>query len=171
MLKKIMGLCLVLFIFYFDTADCEIISEKHITQLSGSFVPYSLTKSPDSKSVAFVNQVGKKQCVIVDGKEGKQYDLILEITYTKARVNPTTSVIIKTQVGDHIKFSPDSQRIAYKAKVGMKWCVVIDRKEEKEYDGILAGTLTFSPDSKRVAYVAFQASFIFNERVKSPFDF
>ena len=32
--------------------------------------------------------------------------------------------------------------------------VIIDGKEEKQYDGIVKGTLIFSPDSKHVAYRA-----------------
>jgi hypothetical protein len=32
--------------------------------------------------------------------------------------------------------------------------VVVDRKEEKQYDGIMKGTSIFSPDSKRIAYAA-----------------
>jgi len=51
-------------------------------------------------------------------------------------------------------FSPDSKRLAYGAKTGDKLFVVLDGKEEKQYDGILGGTPVFSPDSKRVAYGA-----------------
>ncbi len=40
------------------------------------------------------------------------------------------------------------------ARAGNQWCVVVDGKEEKPYDGLEEGTLVFSPDSKRVAYVA-----------------
>ncbi|HOK09764.1 MAG TPA: hypothetical protein PLJ10_08900, partial [Candidatus Hydrogenedens sp.] len=51
-------------------------------------------------------------------------------------------------------FSPDSRRVAYSAKRGDKWVVVVDGVEGKEYDGIGAGSLIFSPDSRRVAYSA-----------------
>jgi len=50
--------------------------------------------------------------------------------------------------------SPDSRRIAYVAKVGNKQLVVVDGKKEKEYDGIMEGTLIFSPDGEHVAYGA-----------------
>jgi hypothetical protein len=76
---------------------------------------------------------GDKILVVVDGKEGKEYDGIGVGTLT---------------------FSPDSKHIAYVAKRGDKVFVVVDGKEGKEYDGILEGTLTFSPNSKHVAYVA-----------------
>jgi hypothetical protein len=42
--------------------------------------------------------------------------------------------------------------VAYEAKRGKKWLVVVDGEESKEYDEIWR--LRFSPDSKRVAYVA-----------------
>jgi hypothetical protein len=48
--------------------------------------------------------------------------------------------------------SPDSQRVAYGAVVSDKWFVVVDGKEEQQYDGI--GAPIFSPDSQRVAYGA-----------------
>jgi len=48
--------------------------------------------------------------------------------------------------------SSDSKRMAYAARVGDKWFVVADGKEEKGYDNL--STLIFSPDSKRMAYAA-----------------
>ena len=47
--------------------------------------------------------------------------------------------------------SPDGQRLAYKAKKGKKWVVVVDDVEGQEYDEIL-GLLKFSPDGKRFMY-------------------
>jgi len=49
-----------------------------------------------------------------------------------------------------LKYNSEKGRCA--AKTGPKWCVVIDGKEGKPYDGMVIGTLVFSPDSKRVAY-------------------
>src|SRR3989338_7143686 len=46
------------------------------------------------------------------------------------------------------------KRVAYGAQVGNKWLVVVDGKEERQYDGIGQSTLIFSPDGKRVAYGA-----------------
>ena len=51
------------------------------------------------------------------------------------------------------KVSPDSKRIAYVAGEGSKWRVVVDGKEEKQYDATGAGPI-FSPDNRRVAYAA-----------------
>ena len=55
-------------------------------------------------------------------------------------------------VGESVTVSPDSKRVAYAARSGRKWLVVVDGVEGKEYDGIMAGTPVFSPDSKCVAY-------------------
>jgi hypothetical protein len=51
-----------------------------------------------------------------------------------------------------ITASPDNKRVAYTTKRENKSSVVIDGKEEKQYDGI--GTIVFSPDSKHTAYAA-----------------
>ncbi|MDL5502050.1 MAG: hypothetical protein QSU88_02435, partial [Candidatus Methanoperedens sp.] len=53
-----------------------------------------------------------------------------------------------------LTFSPDGKRIAYAAREGDKWFVVVDGKEGKRYDDILKHTPVFSPDSKRIAYAA-----------------
>jgi hypothetical protein len=82
--------------------------------------------------VAYAARVGDKWFVVVDGKEEKPYDSILEGTPI---------------------FSPDSQQVAYGAQVGDKRFVVVDAREGKQYDGITAGPI-FSPDSQRVAYGA-----------------
>lgn len=89
--------------------------------------------SPDCRHVAYVAVGSDGACVVLDGKEEKQYDSILQGT---------------------LSFSPDSKRLAYGAKAGGKSFVVLDGKEQQTYDGILAGTLVFGPDGKRLAYAA-----------------
>ncbi|MGA1974777.1 MAG: hypothetical protein ABSG92_04000 [Conexivisphaerales archaeon] len=120
------------------------VSEKLVAQIDSSAVPETLTSSPDGKRVAYVAGVGTKQFVVVDGKEGKQYDGI-----GKGILELASDFYLGIPV-----FSPDSQRVAYVAREGERWFVVIDGKEEKQYDDLGPLTLTFSPDSKRVAYVA-----------------
>jgi hypothetical protein len=75
--------------------------------------------------------VENKRFAVVNGKEEKKYDGIGE---------------------NSIIFSPDSKRVAYAARVGKKWFVVVDRKEGKKYE--VAGCLLFSSDSDIVAYIA-----------------
>ena len=98
-----------------------------------AWIQESFKASPDSQRVAYAAGVGKKQFVVVDGREEKQYDGILE---------------------GSLIFSLDSQRVAYVAGVGKKQFVVVDGREEKQYDGIGEGNLIFSLDSRRVAYAA-----------------
>ncbi|HHT9160316.1 MAG TPA: hypothetical protein ACFYEB_00455, partial [Candidatus Brocadiia bacterium] len=71
----------------------------------------------------------KKEFVVEDEIEGKQYDTVS---------CPT--------------FSPDSKHVAYTAKEGNKEFVVVDGEEGKQYDTVSCGP--FSPDSKHVAYTA-----------------
>ncbi len=103
----------------------------------------SFTVSPDGSREAYVTKVGKKVCVVVDGKKEKQYDAIM------GRLRP------------QITFSSDSKRVAYGAKVEVerKWLVsvttkqfvVVDGEEGKQYDSIISvegGEIIFdSPDS------------------------
>ena len=51
--------------------------------------------------------------VVVDGVEGKQYDEIKSL-----------------------RFSQDSKRLAYPAKIDDKWVVVVDGVEGKQYDDL-----------------------------------
>ena len=53
-----------------------------------------------------------------------------------------------------LKASPNSKRVAYVAKHGEKWEVVVDGLEGKEYADIGKGFPIFSADSKRTAYIA-----------------
>jgi len=94
----------------------------------------SIYASPDLRRIAYTAKVSNKWFVVVDGQEGKQYDVV-----------------------GSIAFSPDSKHFAYTGKVytdggSGKWFVVLDGVEGKQYDGV--GWLTFSPDSKHVAYTA-----------------
>ena len=57
-------------------------------------------------------------------------------------------------IKDTLKISPNGKRVAYMAKSSDRWFVVVDGKEEKQYDGILQDSLIFSPDSKHVAYAS-----------------
>ena len=71
--------------------------------------------------------------VVVDGQESPRYDAL---------------------VPDSVRFSPDSQRLAYGVRQGEQWSVVLDGKPGQLYDGIGAGSLVFSPNGQRLAYVA-----------------
>jgi hypothetical protein len=117
-----------------EKSQTGMTSENIVAQIdTSSWIQSSLLVSPDSKRVIYAAIVSNKQFVVVDGKEGKQYDGIGK---------------------GYLMFSPDSKRVAYGAIAGNKPFVVVDGKEEKQYDEIAKGSLIFSPDSKRVAYGA-----------------
>ncbi|MBU1102821.1 hypothetical protein KJ853_04195 [Patescibacteria group bacterium] len=95
----------------------------------------TLTFSPDSGSLAYMATKGDgKVFAVINNKEEKPYELI-----GKEKMN--------------LMFSPDSRNLAYIAGQSRKFFVVINGKEGKRYDGIMAN-LIFSPDSKKFAYLA-----------------
>ena len=102
--------------------------------------------------------------MVVDGKEGKQYDTIgcgplvfspdgRRFAYT-AGAGGKGFVVVDGKEGKPYNdfgvgpiFSPDSRRIAYSSRADNKWFVVADGKEGKQYDKILAGKIVFdAPD-------------------------
>ena len=66
--------------------------------------------SPDGRRVAYVVPAGDQAYVVVDGREQKRYDAILQGT---------------------LVFSPDGKRAAYGARLAGKCFVVMDGKEGK----------------------------------------
>jgi Tol biopolymer transport system component len=86
--------------------------------------------SPDGKRVAYGVKKGEKQLVVVDGKAGKEYDEI------SGGFPPIKLAPVRFSA---VVFSPDGKRVAYAAKNGEKWLVVVDGHAGEEYD--LAGTM------------------------------
>jgi hypothetical protein len=62
-----------------------------------------------------------------------------------AETIPSEKLICKVDfsswVAESLTISPDSKRVAYVAKEGTKAVVVINGKEEKQYDGIVKGSI------------------------------
>ena len=140
--------------------------------------PYRLVFSPDSRHLAYVARLNKKWAVVVDGSEGPAYDDIgpgivfspdsQRLAYV-AEAEKKRFVVVDSKeemhfddLGDGIGyeisvFSPDSKRLVYGGRVGQTWAtwtVVVDGKEEQQYDGHNhVGPFIFSPDSRRLAYV------------------
>lgn len=83
------------------------------------------------KGVAYVARVKDGVHVVHNGKSGKSYQEVDETALT---------------------VSPDGLRVAYGAKAGDKWFVVVDSKEYGPFDD--KGPPVFSPDSKHVAFEA-----------------
>ncbi len=82
---------------------------------------------------AYISERAGKKHVVYNGKPGKPYDEIDTLT---------------------VLLSEDGRRIAYGARTGAKWMMVIDGAEEGPYDSV--GSAAFSPDGLHVAYQARQ---------------
>jgi hypothetical protein len=78
---------------------------------------------------AYISQRDGKVRVVYNGNPGKPYDEIDTLT---------------------VLLSEDGQRIAYGARSGAQWMMVIDGEEEGPYDQ--TGSVVFSPDGLHVAY-------------------
>jgi hypothetical protein len=111
--------------------------------------------SPDQNHTAQLITNSKKVFIVIDGKKGKEYD----------GISP-----------ESIVFSPDSSRLAFRAKKldeklykqyktkglgllglekAVKKLVVVDEKEHDGYDGSISEAIIFSPNSRHFAYQAF----------------
>ena len=77
----------------------------------------------------FAQRTDGKGCVVVDGVESEPCDML---------------------ANDAAQISPDGKRVAYAAKRGAKWRMVVDGKEVAAGDAIQH--ITFSRDSRRLAY-------------------
>jgi len=110
----------------------------------------SVTFSPDSKRLAYGAQPPRSDkgwFLVVDGKEQRIYE----------DIGPPA-------------FSPDSKLVAYGAGLGDKQFVVLDGKEGKRYDLVLAigsGRVTFDSDDS-LYYLAMSGNSIYSvhERIK-----
>jgi WD40-like Beta Propeller Repeat len=94
--------------------------------------------SPDGSRMACFAFTGEKTSVIVNGEAGPLYDSV--------SVPP---------LGEGFGFSEDSQHLAYWARKGEAWHLVIDGKEHpavEDYDQVV-----LSPDASHVAYVGKRA--------------
>ena len=70
-----------------------------------------------------------KQIVVADHQEGAKYDEIAGLA-----------------------ISPNGERLAYAARTGSQWSVVVDGREGPRHEGVMGQTPVFSPDGRHVAY-------------------
>jgi WD40 repeat protein len=119
----------------------------------------ALEVSGDLSRAIYVVKRGKKEVVVLDGQESKAYDAVLakiEDDYYGGYADefgvPRVSPPVESAAEFRFAFSPDSKRVAYAAKEGKSWFVVVDGQEGGQYDGV--ERILFSPDSRHIAYVA-----------------
>ena len=121
------------------TKDAELDKEQQFVVLDGKEgKKYDGVKKPifskDSKHIAYSVMKGPKRMVVVDGKEGPEFEMLPAI--------------------DIFTFGPNDSRIAYIVLKGDKGAVVVDQQEGPEYDAIILHSLVLSPDGESYAYVA-----------------
>jgi len=119
-----------------------------------------------------------KQCVVVDGQVGPEFDRIDNLTFSPVSENMAYCAMkngkwfVMTSGGEwpahssphgtycEIIFSPDGKRVACLANGSGtdQQFVVVDGKEGTERGLFVGGSMVFSPDSKRFAYAVTQES-------------
>ena len=130
--------------------------------------------SPDSSRLAFTMAHGSRYRICVDGEMGPLFDSVStpffspdskHLAYigvvSQKQTNNKVLILDGKQVGNRYKhiepplvFSPDSSKIAYRAKdKDNKWLVVVNGKEyPQQWDAV--DLPVFSPDSRHIAYRA-----------------
>jgi Tol biopolymer transport system component len=132
--------------------------EVSLGELPTGTLPDSVVVSPDSRRLAYVERRGDWWQVVLDGVAGKDYEIGPRdpngglLFFLSKRLSASYQY---PHPGRTLRFSPDSQRLAYVARHGRKLLVVVDGQEGSEHDGIADQCLVFSPNSQRVAYMAF----------------
>jgi Tol biopolymer transport system component len=117
------------------------------------------TWSPDSKRYAYIglNKVAPaagaaadpadaekyQWMVVVDGKPGKPYDTVRRPFFSSDGTQVAYAALMQTSIAPGPATAPTARSF-----------VVLNDKELKSYDAIVAETIRFSPDGKRLAYVA-----------------
>jgi roadblock/LC7 domain-containing protein len=128
---------------YDQVGDARAAMGSHGVRGDGRLVRFS----PDGKHAAYAARTGDKWCIVVDGREGRFHD---EIATQHAASEDYDAQLS----GWHMCLSAKGDRVAYTAKLGTNWVVVVDGKVSTEYREIAAGSLSFSPTGTHAAYTA-----------------
>ena len=129
-----------------------------------------LLQHPDGREWAFVAEVGDKEIVVIDGKESRPYDKILELQaisgnkglYYIARDGKKQRIVINGRESkpydkiENVTVSPDLKRLAYFAGIGKEWVLVVDGRQSIRHFSPEQYTFAYSPDSRHYAYTIAQ---------------
>jgi len=102
-----------------------------VTACEGSPMAESVTISPDAMRAAYVVERDGKHHLVVNGTVGPAYDEIAQVRENGIEGDE------RMPTGQFAVFSPDSRRVAYKARRGGKWMLVVDGVETRGYGDIL----------------------------------
>jgi hypothetical protein len=134
---------LLLALFHGDDSNAEshtfkrIAKERIIASIDPSTImPDSFAVSPDGRRVAYVEKIGNKQVVVVDGIRQKVYDEINFRDYLP------------------LEFSPDSTKIGFFAREDKRWFFIIDGEEQKEHQPVTSLSFNYSEEGSHYCYVA-----------------
>ncbi len=129
--------------------------------------------SPDGNRTAYVAIRGGKMVAVIDGEPELEYDEIPDIPrfspdsrhvfYKVYKVGDETKqfYVVNGKAGpmydsldylDYLVFSADGSRMAYSARKGDKWFMMVDGRPGPEFDEV--SHAQFSPDGRRLAYFA-----------------
>lgn len=129
-----------------------------------------LTFSPSGNKLAYIAKNSNGEyLVVINGKEGKSYKRISGLTFSSdssmlvylAQKDDGSWNLVKNglEIGKYkgyngrlLSFSPDVKRIAYRVEFENKEFMVIDGKNDPQYDTV--DDFIFSSDGKRTAYFA-----------------
>jgi Tol biopolymer transport system component len=129
-----------------------------------------LAFSADGRRLAYAAQSGGKWQVILDGKPQAEYSALAEGRLTFSPVGVTLAYVAAAdrkwqviaagepwlpfdQVG-RLVFSPNGKYLACAVKSGPADSVLLNNRQQRLYDHVVAMSMTFSPDSSKLAYAA-----------------
>jgi hypothetical protein len=113
----------------------------------GQRVRFSL----DSKHTAYAARVGERWCVVADGKAGELYDKVLADASVRDDYDAQFS-------GWQVCLSASGGHIAFAARTGTNWFVVVDGKVGPDYAEIADTSLSLGSNGTHVAYTAKKGS-------------
>lgn len=132
----------------------------------------ALTFSRDAKWLAYAASDGNKWFLVVGDRQEAPFQRVGEPTfsydsrrigYVALQDNGSRVVVVNSKLGapcdevfdGRVFFSQEGDHVAYGARKGQKWHVVLDGQESPPADFLGSATgLQFSPDGKRLGYAA-----------------